>query len=113
MLVFEIYDGDLLDGIERAAREKGIKDAAIVTLIGSVGSFSLLAMSADDETTDIETDYQDPAEMNGSGEIVDGKAHIHAVMALEGDRIVGGHVHRARIGAWFVRAYLIPGPWQR
>jgi len=33
--------------------------------------------------------------------------HIHAVMAVEGDRGIAGHLHRADIGAWFARAYVI------
>ena len=39
-----------------------------------------------------------------------GKPHIHAVMAIEGDRAVAGHLHRARIGTHFARAYLLPAP---
>lgn len=46
--------------------------------------------------------------MTATGEIVDGKPHIHAVMAVEGDRGITGHLHRAQIGTWFVRAYVTP-----
>ena len=34
MHVIEVRDGELLDGITRAAKELGITDAAIVSLIG-------------------------------------------------------------------------------
>jgi uncharacterized protein len=37
-----------------------------------------------------------------------GKPHIHAVMAVEGDRGITGHLHRAQISTWFARAYLMP-----
>jgi predicted DNA-binding protein with PD1-like motif len=46
--------------------------------------------------------------MTATGEIVDGKPHIHAVMALQGDRTIGGHLHQAQLGASFARAYVIP-----
>jgi len=55
--VIEIREGELLEGIELSAREKGITDAAIVTLIGAADSFTLSTMSAADATKDIITDY--------------------------------------------------------
>jgi uncharacterized protein len=109
VFVIEVRDGELLDTIEQEARERGIINAAIVTLIGAVDSFTLSTMPANDATKDIITDYDMPAEMTATGDIVDGRAHIHAVMAVEGDRAISGHVHRAQIGTWFARAYLLPG----
>ena len=55
--MIEIREGELLEGIELSAREKGITDAAIVTLIGAADSFTLSTMSAADATKDIITDY--------------------------------------------------------
>jgi uncharacterized protein len=46
--------------------------------------------------------------MSGTGEVVNGQVHIHATMAVEGDRAVSGHLHRAQVGTWFARAYLLP-----
>jgi hypothetical protein len=46
--------------------------------------------------------------MTATGEIVDGKPHIHAVMAVQGDRAIGGHLHTAHLGTSFARAYVIP-----
>ena len=108
MFVIEVRDGELLSAIEEAARERGIANGAIVTLIGAVDSFTVSTMPAGDATKDITTDYGQPAEMTATGEIVDGKPHIHAVMAIEGDRGVAGHLHRAQIGTWFARAYVTP-----
>ncbi len=108
MFVIEVRDGELLSAIEQAARERGIANAAIVTLIGAVDSFTVSTMPAEDATKDIITDYGQPAEMTATGEIVDGKPHIHAVMAVEGDRGITGHLHRAQIGTWFARAYVTP-----
>jgi hypothetical protein len=28
-------------------------------------------------------------------------------MAVEGDRAISGHLHRAQVGTWFARAYLL------
>lgn len=34
-------------------------------------------------------------------------SHVRAVMAGEGDRAISGHLHKAQIGTWFARAYLL------
>jgi len=80
-----------------------------VTLIGAVDSFTLSTMPADDATRDVITNYELPAEMTATGEIVNGRPHVHAVMAVEGDRAISGHLHKAQVGTWFVRAYLLAG----
>jgi hypothetical protein len=108
MFVIEVRDGELLAAIGQAARERGITSAAIVTLIGAVDTFEVSTMDAADATEDIITGYNQPAEMTATGEIVDGAPHIHAVMAVEGDRAITGHLHQALVSTWFARAYLIP-----
>ena len=79
-----------------------------MSLIGAVDAFTVSTMPAGDATADVITDYDLPAEMSGTGEIVDGVPHVHAVMAVEGDRAVSGHLHAATVGTWFARVYLIP-----
>jgi predicted DNA-binding protein with PD1-like motif len=108
MRVIEVRDGELLDGIARRAKELGITDAAIVSLIGAADSFTVSTMPAGAPRQDTVTDYAVPAEMTGTGEIVEGVPHVHAVMAVEGDRAIAGHLHRAQIGTWFARVYLVP-----
>ncbi|MGH3546751.1 MAG: PCC domain-containing protein, partial [Pseudonocardiaceae bacterium] len=76
---------------------------AIVSLIGAVDSFTISTMPQHDATEDVITDYS----LTGSGEIINGTVHIHAVMAVEGDQAVAGHLHRAEIGTFFGRAYII------
>jgi uncharacterized protein len=39
-----------------------------------------------------------PAQMPATGEIVDGKPHIHVVMAVEADRAISGSLHPAQVG---------------
>jgi hypothetical protein len=48
--VIEVRDGELLDTIEQAVKERSIDNAAIVTLIGAVDSFTLSTMPANDTT---------------------------------------------------------------
>jgi len=106
--VLEVRNEELIQSLTEQAAELEISDAAIVTLIGAVDSFTVSTMPKGDAKTDIVTDYEYPAEMTATGAIVCGQVHIHAVMAVEGDRAIAGHLHRARVGAWFVHAYIMP-----
>ena len=108
MHVFQVDNAELIESITEQAKAAGVTDGAIVSLIGAADSFTVSTMPADDASADVVTDYDQPAEMHGSGEIVAGVVHIHATMAVAGDLGVAGHVHRAQIGHWFARAYVIP-----
>jgi uncharacterized protein len=105
--VIEINDGELMRTLTDQLAELGVERGAIVSLIGGVDSFTVSTMPADDATKDVITEYALPAEMSGTGEVVDGKPHVHAVMAVEGDRAISGHLHAAQIGTWFARVYVI------
>jgi uncharacterized protein len=108
MHVLEVRNAELLESITKQAAEQGITDAAIVALIGAVDSFTVSTNPAGDATEHNITSYPLPAEMTATGEIIDGKPHIHAVMAIVGDRGVAGHLLQAQIGTWFAHAYVIP-----
>ena len=108
MQVLEVRNGELIESITRQAAEQGISHAAIVALIGAADSFTVSTNPAGDPTAHTLSGYPLPAEMTGTGEIIDGKPHIHAVMAVQGDRAVAGHLHKAQIGTFFARAYVIP-----
>src|ERR1700726_2856931 len=108
MNVLEVRNAELIESITKQAAEQGITNAAIVTLIGAVDSFTVSTNPAGDPTAHTYSSYPLPAEMTATGEIVDGKPHIHAVMAVQGDRTIGGHLHRAKLGTSFARAYVIP-----
>jgi hypothetical protein len=56
-----------------------------------VDSFTISTMPKHDVTKDVITDYALPAEMTGTGEIINGTVHIHAVMAIAGDQAAAGH----------------------
>jgi len=108
MHVFEVRDGELLKSIAEQAAAAGVHNGAIVSLIGAADAFTVSTMPAADAGDDVLTDYALPAEMSGTGEITDGSVHVHAVMAVEGDRAVTGHLHAAHIGTHFARAYVVP-----
>ena len=108
MHVLEVRNDELMDSITRQAAEQGITYAAIVALIGAVDSFTVSTPPAGDPTAHTYSSYPLPAEMTATGEIVDGRPHIHAVMAVQGDKTIGGHLHRAQLGTSFARAYVIP-----
>jgi predicted DNA-binding protein with PD1-like motif len=107
VVVIEVRNAELIETVEKEAERQGITQGAIVSLIGAADRFTISTMPASDATQDVITEYTVPAEMMGTGEIVDGEVHIHAVMAVEGDRGIAGHLHRADIGVWFARAYVI------
>jgi predicted DNA-binding protein with PD1-like motif len=108
MHVFEVRNAELMESITKQAAEQGITYAAIVALIGAVDSFTVSTTPAADPTAHTYSHYPLPAEMTATGEIVDGKPHIHAVMAVQGDRAIAGHLHEAQLDTSFARAYLIP-----
>lgn len=108
MHVIEISDGELVQTLTERLAGLGVTAGAVVSLIGAVDSFTISTMPADDATADILSDYALPAEISGTGEINDGVPHLHAVMAVEGDRAVAGHLHKAQVGTWFARIYVIP-----
>jgi uncharacterized protein len=104
MHVFEVRNAELMESITKQAAEQGIAYAAIV----AIDSFTVSTNPAGDPTAHTYSNYPLPAEMTATGEIVDGKPHIHAVMAVQGDRTIGGHLHKAYLGTSFARAYVIP-----
>jgi uncharacterized protein len=108
VVVIEVRNAELMDTVANEAKRLNIANGAIVSLIGAVDSFTISTMPKHDATKDVVTDYARPAEMTGTGEITNGTVHIHAVMAIEGDQAVAGHLHRAEIGTFFTRAYIIP-----
>jgi len=110
MLVIEVLEGELLEEIEAAAKDAGLADAAIVSLIGAVDDFAISSMPLNDATRDQPLRYAMPAVMTGTGEIVGGKPHLHVVMAVQGNKALAGHLRRAEIRTHSVRVYLLPVP---
>jgi predicted DNA-binding protein with PD1-like motif len=64
--------------------------------------------AAKDATDDVLTDYKQPMEMSGTGEVKDGRPHIHAVLGAEGNQAISGHLHWAQVQTHFVNVYVLP-----
>jgi predicted DNA-binding protein with PD1-like motif len=109
MLSISVGPGEeLMEVLARRLAERGVSQAAIVSLVGAVDSCCISNMPKGDARRDVLTRYTEPLELSGMGEVHDGKPHIHCVLSAEGDRVVGGHLHWARIENWFVNAYVLP-----
>jgi uncharacterized protein len=106
MELIEIKNAELVSALTARLAVLEITSGAIVSLIGAVDEFTISTMVQDDAMKDIVSAYDLPAEMHGAGEIVDGVPHIHATMAVHGDRGLAGHLHRAVVGHWSVRIYV-------
>src|SRR5262245_18392415 len=87
---------EVLDVIAKAVSEAQIADASI-TLIGAVDAATISTMAHDDASVDNLTTYTEPLELSGTGEIVDGKPHVHVILCREGDEAIGGHLHAATV----------------
>ena len=99
-------DQEVLETVQSAVERLGVAAGAI-TLIGAVQESTLSVMKKDDALTDYLRSYDQPFELTGTGEVVDGTVHIHATLAGE-DLIVAGHLHSAMVRTFFVHAYVTP-----
>jgi len=97
-------DQEVLQVLQREV-DRLTLSSAVITLIGAVSEAEVSVMAKDDESIDYVRRYSQPMELSGTGEVVDGKAHLHVVLAGE-DITAAGHLHRAVVGGFFVRAYL-------
>lgn len=87
--------------------EAGVRDAAIVSVVGAVDECRISTMPAGDPTADVLTDLVRPFELSGTGEVTDGVPHVHCVLGAEGTALAG-HLHSALVRTWFVNVYVLP-----
>ena len=99
---------EVIETLTRRAAEEGITNGALVSLIGAIDACAISNMPATDAKSDIVTEYRQPFELSGTGEIVDGKVHVHVVLGREGDTALAGHLHWAKVETFFVHAYTVP-----
>jgi len=105
MLLIAVRPGEeVVERISRRLQEEGIQSGVIVSLIGAVDACCISNMPKDDAKSDVRTEYREPFEFVGAGEIKDGKPHIHCVLGTAGDKALAGHLHWARVENWFVNA---------
>ncbi len=108
MFVISVEPGEeVLATLAQKVREKGVVNAGLVSLIGAVDAACISNMPKDDAAADIATEYRQPMEMSGTGEIIDGKPHIHCVLSTEGNSALAGHLQWATVDNWFVHIYVI------
>ncbi|MFJ6198663.1 PPC domain-containing DNA-binding protein [Micromonospora sp. NPDC092111] len=98
---------ELIETLTRRAAEEGITDGAIVSLVGAVDECAISNMHASDANIDIVSEYRQPFELSGTGEIRGGKVHLHVVLGRQGDTALAGHLHWARVETFFVHAYTL------
>lgn len=109
MLLLSVASGEeLMAALQRQVTERGIENGAVVSLIGAVESAAVSTMAKDDASNDIITEYYQPLELSGTGEIKDGKLHVHVVLGAEGNATISGHLHWATVKTFFVNAYILP-----
>jgi uncharacterized protein len=99
---------EVVETVTRCLKDLEIENGAIVSVIGAVDECCISNMPRRDATTDVLTDYAEPFEMSGTGEVKDGRPHIHCVLGTEGNATLSGHLHWARVETCFVNIYVIP-----
>ncbi|GAA3857420.1 hypothetical protein GCM10022243_23610 [Saccharothrix violaceirubra] len=114
MLLVSARPGDeVVEALSRQLAERGVRDGAVVSLIGAVDAVAISNMPAHDASADVITEYRQPCELSGTGEIVDGVLHLHVVLGREGDVALAGHLHWAKVETFFVNAYVLAVlPWE-
>jgi predicted DNA-binding protein with PD1-like motif len=110
MLLISVQPGEeVMESISRQLAERGIINGAVASLIGAVDACGISNMAKSDYRDDIITELKQPLEFSGTGEVKDGRLHIHCVVSGEGNAALGGHLHWARVENFFVNAYVLPG----
>ena len=97
-------DQEVLETLGAAVKTLGVEDGSI-TLIGAVQECTVSVMAKENALDDHLRTYNQPFELTGTGEVVDGKIHVHVVLGGE-DVTVAGHLHSATVRDFFVRAYV-------
>ncbi len=108
MQLLSVQPGEeVMESLNAQIKEHGIMNGAVVSLIGAVDACGISNMPAANASEDILTEYQQPFELSGTGEVKDGVLHLHVVLGREGDTALTGHLHWARVETFFVNAYVI------
>ncbi|MEZ0088887.1 PCC domain-containing protein [Streptacidiphilus sp. EB129] len=98
--------GDMIEALTAIAAERGIANAAVVSVVGAVRSFTLSTMKADNPREAVLTSGRF-AEVSGNGEILGGVPNLHVTCGVEGGQALAGHLQAADVGGpYFVNVYL-------
>lgn len=108
LLTFKIEPGqEIMTVLREEFKKHNLQQGAIVSVIGGVDSCAISNMPKGNAKKDILTEYIQPLELSGTGEIKDGEPHIHCTLSMEGDKAIHGHLHWAKVEAWYVSVYVI------
>lgn len=99
---------EVIEVVSKYLSENNIKDGAMVSIIGAVDECCVKTMSKNDPKQDIAVEYHEPMELSGTGEVRDGKPHIHCVLGREDKSTISGHLEWGKVKSWFVNIFLIP-----
>lgn len=106
---FEVSgEQEVIATLEKELARTGIINAAVVSVIGAFDRCCISTMRADDPRSGVLTEYKKPAEVTGSGEVRDGKLHLHCVLGLPNDVVKAGHLHWAYAETWFLAITVLP-----
>jgi uncharacterized protein len=109
MIVISVQPGEeVIESMTRQLQDRGVQDGAVVSLVGGIDACGISNMPRGDAKSDIITELKQPFELSGTGEIKDGKPHLHCVISGEGNAALAGHLHWAKVESWFVNAYVMP-----
>jgi predicted DNA-binding protein with PD1-like motif len=89
------FGTDLLADIEKAVADEHIRNAVILSGIGSVRGFKVHQMANRDLPTKniFTTESTTPADLDSiSGYVINGKVHAHIVLGVSPDRTMAGHL---------------------
>ncbi|AVT37349.1 PCC domain-containing protein [Plantactinospora sp. BB1] len=108
MILVSVQPGqEVMATLKAELQARGVTNGAIVSLIGAVEGCAISTMAADDYSKDIVTEYEEPMELTGTGEVKDGEVHVHVVLGRQGDEAKAGHLHWGRVEHFFVNAYVL------
>ena len=106
MLRIHVQSGEeVIETITKQLKKNHITEGSI-TFIGAVDSCCISTMPKKNAKEDILIEYHEPLEVSGTGEVTEGKPHLHAVLGREGNQAIFGHLHWAKIKEWFVNVYV-------
>ena len=93
MIKIRIEPGEeIIEVVTRTLQEKDIKEGSIVSIVGAVDECCISTMPKKNAKKDILTEYHEPLEISGTGEVHEGKPHMHAVLGREGNIALFGHL---------------------
>jgi predicted DNA-binding protein with PD1-like motif len=109
LLTVRVQPGEeVMETVTKRLAEAEVTAGAIVSVIGAVDECCISNMPEGDAKSDVLTEFRQPFEFSGTGEVRDGQPHIHATLGTDGNAALSGHLHWARVETHFVHVYIVP-----